>query len=217
MIKLLICDDQEIVCEGLRTILDADAEIEVVGVAHDGLEALNMVERVNPNFVLMDLKMPVMNGVIATRKIREKHPGIFILVLTMFEQDEWVFDAIRSGASGYMLKDTPKEDLIKAIKGTAAGKIYVDPDVAGVLFSNIRETIPTEKRPSTHLFTERESDVLQLLAQGLSNTEIAHQLYLSEGTVRNYMSTIFTKLGVSNRAQAAVLALRYGLVDTNDT
>lgn len=157
--------------------------------------------------------MPVMNGIIATRKLREKYPDIQVLVLTTYDDDEWLFDAVRSGAAGYLLKDTPPKDLIEAILGTAAGKTYIDPNVAGKLFSSYSEKTTTQTLPTNFQLSQRETEILELLAQGLSNADIANQLYLTEGTVRNYTSEIFKKLGVSDRTQAAVLALRYGLVD----
>lgn len=213
MNKVLICDDQLIVCEGLQTILGAAPEIEVVGVAHNGQEALALIPQTKPDLVLMDLKMPVMNGIIATRKIHLKYPQIHVLVLTTYKDDEWVFDAIRGGADGYLLKDTPPDDLIKAILGTIAGKSYIDPDVAGKVLSGYSNNAAKKPLPTKFNLTEREKDVLNLLAKGLSNADIAEQLYLTEGTVRNYTSDIFRKLGVSDRTQAAVLALRYGMVD----
>ena len=215
MIRVLICDDQEIVCEGLQRILDTDGEINVVGTVHNGLEALEMVERLQPDLVLMDLKMSVMNGVVATRKIRERHPEIRILVLTTYDDDEWLFDAIRSGAAGYLLKDRPREELINAIKGTMAGKTYIDPSVAGKVLSNVAQNMPRQQPPVEISLSEREQEVLQLMTQGLSNADIAGRLFLSEGTVRNYTSAIFSKLNVSDRTQAVILALRYGLVDLN--
>lgn len=216
MIKILICDDQDIVCEGLQRILQVDAEINVVGIAHDGAQALRLIPEKQPDLVLMDLKMPGMNGIAATRKIRQQYPEVFVLVLTTYDDDEWVFDAIRSGASGYLLKDTPREGLIEAIKGTIAGDAYVDPGITRKLLKNIATTLPKPRTPTTHLFSDRESEVLQLLARGLTNADIAGQLFLSEGTVRNYTSSIFAKLGVADRTQAAIAALRYGLVDMNE-
>ncbi len=217
MIKVLICDDQLIVCEGLTKILGSNPEIEVVGVAHDGLDALNLIAKVKPEVVLMDLKMPLMNGIVATRKIREKYPEIYVLVLTTYDDDEWLFDAIRSGAAGYLLKDTPPVDLIASIKGTAQGKTYLDPNVAGKVLGDYNNHPAPKTPPSNFQFSEREYEVLRLLAQGLSNADIAQQLYLTEGTVRNYTSDIFKKLGVSDRTQAAIAAIRYGLVDFSDT
>jgi DNA-binding NarL/FixJ family response regulator len=212
MIKVLICDDQRIVCEGLSRILGSDPEIEVVGVVHDGSEALALIPECLPDLILMDLKMPVMNGIIATRKIREKYPRVEILVLTTFDDDEWLFDAIRSGASGYLLKDVPPKDLLEAIKGTAIGKSYVDPNVAKKLLADYAHRPVPEPPPTSFQLSERELDILRLLAQGLNNFDIAQQLYLTEGTVRNYTSEIFKKLGVTDRTQAALAAFRYGLV-----
>lgn len=213
MVKVLICDDQAIVCEGLQTILNASPKIKVVGIAYDGSEAVALVPEVKPDVVLMDLKMPLMNGIIATRKIREKYPHVHILILTTYDDDEWLFDAIRSGAAGYLLKDTPPNDLIEAILGTAAGRTYIDPDVAGKLLSSYSEKSTVKSLPTNFNLSEREKEIITLLASGLSNADIAQQLYLTEGTVRNYTSEIFKKLGVSDRTQAAVLALRFGLVD----
>lgn len=215
MISVLICDDQAIVCEGLQVILESSPEIEVVGIAHDGAEALAQIAHVQPNIVLMDLKMPGMNGIHATREIRTHYPQVKVLVLTTYDADEWVFDAIRSGASGYLLKNTGPQDLINAIKGTIAGKTHVDPDVAGKLFNHVHLAEGATQSHSTtdemQQLSDREIEVLQLIAKGLSNRQISEQLFLSEGTVRNYVSSIFSKLNVSDRTQAALVAVRYGL------
>jgi len=212
MHKILICDDQKIVCEGLQTIINADPDLEVVGIAHTGVDALEMIPQVQPELVLMDLKMPVMNGVLATRKITTSYPEVYVLVLTTYDDDEWIFDAIRSGAAGFLLKDTPPADLIKSIKGTLEGKAFIDPQVAGKLLAEYTENFGRTQPPTHYTFTERERDILALLSQGLSNTEISEKLFLAEGTVRNYTSVLLKKLGVSDRTQAAILAIRYGLV-----
>ena len=212
MFNILICDDQKIVCEGLQTIINADPELKVVGIAYDGAEALELIPDCNPDLVLMDLKMPGLNGVLATRKIKEKFSEIYVLVLTTYDDDEWVFDAIRSGASGYLLKDTPPVDLIRSIKGTLKGMSFIDPQVAGKLLSEYADNFGKSDPPTHYTFTERERDILALLARGLSNTEIADKLFLAEGTVRNYTSVLLKKLGVADRTQAAILAIRYGLV-----
>jgi NarL family two-component system response regulator LiaR len=217
MIRVLICDDQWIVCEGLEAILESDPDLEVAGIAHDGLEAIQQVLELQPDLVLMDLKMPGMNGIQATQKIRQRHPEVKVLVLTTYGADEWVLDAIRSGASGYLLKGTPRAALISAIKGTVAGQTHVDPSVAGKLFDRIAQGhVSSQDTTLADALSEREMDVLRLLARGFSNAEIASQLALSQGTVRNYVSSVLSKLEVSDRTQAAVLALRYGLVDLND-
>jgi DNA-binding NarL/FixJ family response regulator len=211
MIRVIICDDQVVVCEGLNAILSTAAGIQVAGMANNGEEALEQVARLHPDVVLMDLKMPVMNGIQATRSIRAQYPDVRVLVLTTYDLDEWVFDAIHSGASGYLLKDTPRDELVAAIMGTAAGKTFVDPAVAGKLLDRLRsESAPLEPELVKRL-SEREMDVLGLLASGMTNLEIARELYLSDGTVRNYISSILEKLGVSDRTQAALLATRAGM------
>ena len=216
MIKVLICDDQVVVCEGLRAILSTAPGIQVVGISNDGEEAIKLVESLQPDLVLMDLKMPVMNGIEATGIIRQRFPGVKVLVLTTYDFDEWVFDAIRSGASGYLLKDTPRDALVTAIQGTVTGKTYVDPAIAGKLFHQVSQTTSSPDPDLAQLLSERELAVLRLLARGLNNTEISQKLYLSEGTVRNYVSSIFSKLGVADRTQAAVLAIRSGLAQINE-
>jgi len=214
MIRVLICDDQEVVREGLRVILNAGPEIQIVGAAQDGAQALALIPAAQPHVILMDLKMPGVNGVEATRRIRDGHPNVRVLVLTTYDDDEWVFDAIRSGAAGYVLKDTPAEDLIAAIRAVAAGQTPVHPKVAGKVFARIARTAPTNAAPLAEL-SEREREVLALVAQGLSNPDIAARIHLSEGTIRNYVSTILSKLGVADRTQAAILAIRAGLLDTD--
>ena len=214
MIRVLVCDDQWIVCEGLEAILEADPEILVVGTATDGAEAVGAVARTSPNVVLMDLKMPIVNGVQATRQITSEHPDVKVLVLTTFGADEWVFDAIRNGAAGYLLKGTPRDQLVAAVKGTAAGQAFVDPSVAGKLLGHIAsQGAPTRDSTLAASLSEREVEVLRLLARGMNNNEIASRLHLTHGTVRNYVSGILTKLDVADRTQAAILALRHGLVE----
>jgi DNA-binding NarL/FixJ family response regulator len=212
--KVLIADDQAIVRDGLELLLKLEPDIEVIGVAQDGAEAVELVAKKSPDLVLMDLKMPGLNGVEATRRICAQFPRTKILVLTTFDDDEWVFDAIRAGASGYLLKDTPREKVIEAIRGTVAGKSYVDPIVAGKLLDQVANQ---QERPSTLItarLTGREVDVLRLIARGFLNSEIAENLHLSEGTIRNHVSAIFSKLDVSDRTQAAILAIRHGLDQT---
>jgi len=189
-IRVLICDDQAIIRDGLEMMLKLERNIEVVGKAEDGAEAVELVERLSPDVVLMDLKMPYMNGVEAIRRIRARFPQVKVLVLTTYDDDTWLFDAIRAGAHGYLLKDTPREKVIEAIRGTAEGKAFVDPAVAGRLMAQVahRQEIPASRL--LEALTEREIEVLRLLARGLSNAEIAAQLHLSEGTVRNHVSAI---------------------------
>jgi DNA-binding NarL/FixJ family response regulator len=209
--KVIICDDQAIIRDGLAMLLNLEKDIEVVGQAQDGAEAVAQAAQHQPDLVLMDLKMPGMNGIEATRQIRAKYPAVKVLVLTTYDDDEWVFDAIRAGASGYLLKDTPREEVIKAVKGTVAGKAYVDPAVAGKLLGQV---VDRQTQPATLItdkLTEREVEVLRLLARGFSNADIAARLHLTEGTVRNHVSAIFAKLEVADRTQAAVMAIQHGL------
>lgn len=223
MIRVLICDDQWMVCEGLEAILSADPEIEVVALAEDGQQALERAAATNPDLAIIDLNMPVMNGVQATQKLKAQQPGIKVLVLTTYGEDEWVMDAIRSGADGYLLKGTPRQALIAAVKGTARGETHVDPAVAGKLFKQVAAGAKGASDAGAHRLSaifrslsERELEVLKLLARGLTNADIARQIYLSEGTVRNYVSAILSKLDVADRTQAAVLAIRYGVVDLRE-
>lgn len=209
--KIIICDDQAVVRDGLEMLLTLEKDIEVIGTAQDGAEAVELVSANQPDIVLMDLKMPGMNGIEATRQIRAKYPEVKVLVLTTYDDDEWVFDAIRAGASGYLLKDTPREEVVKAIRGTVEGKSFVDPAVAGKLMGQVARGQTQPSSLLTDKLTERETDVLRLLAKGFSNNEIASQLHLSEGTVRNHVSAILDKLGVSDRTQAAVIAIQHGL------
>lgn len=212
-IRVLICDDQKIVCEGLRAILATVDEVSVVGIAHNGREALELIPAARPDLVLMDLKMPEMNGIQATKIIREKYPQVRVLVLTTYDTDEWVLDAIRNGAAGYLLKDAPQEDLVRAIKEVFQGLSPVDPQVARKLFNHVAR-LPALSMPDQQILShlsDREREILRLLGRGFSNAEIAQALFLTEGTVKNYVSTIFTKLGVTDRTQAALFAIRADL------
>jgi DNA-binding NarL/FixJ family response regulator len=211
-IRILLCDDQALVSDGLQMILETDPALHVVGIASDGQQALERAAALKPDIVLMDLKMPILNGVQATAALRRDYPALPVLVLTTFDDEEWLMDAIRSGASGYLLKDAPRDRLIAAVKEAVAGKTPVDPAVAGKLFMRLSApaSSPSDS-PRLASLNEREREVLALIAKGMTNSEIARRLHLSEGTVRNYVSAILAKLDVGDRTQAAVLALRYGL------
>lgn len=211
MIRVLICDDQHMVAEGLRAILGTVDHIDVVGVAHDGAAAVEQVALTKPDVVLMDIKMPRVDGVSATRTIRSRFPSVRVLILTTFDADEWVIDAIRAGASGYMLKESPRQALVEAIEGTAEGKTYVDPAVAGRLFEQVARTAAPTPSPLLASLTEREHQVLVLLAHGLNNAAIAARLHMAEGTARNNVSSILSKLDLADRTQAALFALHHGL------
>jgi len=209
--KVIICDDQAIIRDGLEIMLTLEKDIEVVGLAQDGAEAVELATAKTPDLILMDLKMPGMNGVEATRRIRAFYPQIKILVLTTYDDDRWVVDAIRAGAAGYLLKDTPREKFLEALRGTMAGKAFIDPAVAGKLLEQMAVEPVKPSGIIKEKLTGREEDVLRLLARGLNNTEIAEQLHLTEGSVRNRVSAIFAKLNVSDRTQAAIIAIQHGL------
>lgn len=211
MIRVLIVDDQVIVCEGLKVVLNAAPTIEVAGLAYNGAQAVEAVESVRPDLVLMDLKMPIMTGIRATQVLRERYPDLPVLVLTTYDEDDWVIDAIRAGAAGYLLKDSSSDQLIAAIEGTIAGRTHIDPAVADKLVTFVRRG----GSPDTTILdalNEREYSVLRLLASGLTNAAIAERLSLAEGTVRNHVTTIFLKLDVTDRAQATAFAWKHGLM-----
>lgn len=214
--RLLICDDQDMIREGLTLILGSHADFEVMGTAEDGARALEMIEGDAPDLVLMDLKMPVMDGIQATESIKRRFPHIKVLILTTHSDDEWLFDAIRSGANGYLLKDAPSEDLAKAIRATMAGDTPVDPKMTRKLFHYVAQRNPLPDTRIVSSLNPRELEILRLIARGYSNSAISETVHLSEGTVRNYISAVFAKLDVTDRTQAALLALRYGLVNVGD-
>lgn len=224
-IRVLVVDDQDIVRQGLSVILKHQEGIAVCGVARDGEEALIRVAETRPDVVLMDLNMPRLNGVQATRRIVEQYPAIRVVVLTTYDDDEWVFDAIRAGASGYLLKDCEAEEIVAAIRGVMAGEVRIDPGVAGKVLQEFRRLATRSAaeaprgQPASDMtleaLTERELAVLQEMAQGKSNREIAEALFLSEGTVKNYVSAIIAKLRANDRTQATILALKRGLATLN--
>jgi DNA-binding NarL/FixJ family response regulator len=205
-IRIFIVDDHSIVREGLRTLLAEENELDVIGEATNGAEALDAIATHQPDVVLMDLMMPVMGGVEATRHIRQYHPKSRVIVLTSFRDDQLVQEAIRAGATGYLLKDVLKADLLSAIRRAARGEPVLHPEAQAALMR--QASAPPSPIQS---LTEREIDVLKLIAQGQSNREIADTLYLTEGTVKGYVSTILSKLNVQDRTQAALLAVKNGL------
>jgi DNA-binding NarL/FixJ family response regulator len=205
-IRVLIVDDHGVVRQGLRMYLALDPELEVVGEAANGAEALRLARELDPDVVLMDLLMPVMDGIAATEAIRRDLPATEVLALTSVLEDSAVYGVMRAGAIGYLLKDTQAEDLCRAIKAAAAGQVQMSPLVAARL---LRE-VPAPPRPEP--LTGRETEVLQQLAQGKSNKEIAATLVITEKTVRTHVSNILAKLGVTSRTQAVLHAVRSGLV-----
>ena len=221
-IRVLVADDQAIVRQGLEVILDFEPDIGVIGFATNGEEAVAMAADLRPDVVLMDLKMPKLNGIHATRRITQQLPTVKVLVLTTYDGDEWLFDALRAGACGYLLKDSEGDAIVAAIRGAVAGEVHLDPQVAGKVlreFNRVAEERPirpAKPTPATdgpfyETLSERELAVLQELVQGKSNQEIAVTLFLAEGTVKNYVSTIMAKLHANDRTQAAIFALKRGL------
>jgi DNA-binding NarL/FixJ family response regulator len=218
MIRVLICDDQDVVRKGLQIILTHSEGIEVVGTAVDGEDAVTQTASLKPDVVLMDLKMPKLNGIHATRRIVTALPNTKVVVLTTYDGDDWVFDAIRAGASGYLLKDSDGEEIATAVREAASGKSHLDPHIAGKILQefNRLDRSPPTARPDDPLLeelTERELSILQLMTQGKSNQEIADALFLAAGTVKNNVSTILSKLQANDRTQAVLTALRRGIVD----
>jgi DNA-binding NarL/FixJ family response regulator len=214
-IRVLLADDQALFREGLRTLLSLQAGVEVVGEAGNGQEALERVKALQPQVVLMDLRMPVLNGVEATRRVRAAHAGCQVIVLTTFDDDDDVFDALRAGAVGYLLKDAPSEKLVEAIRAAARGESFLQPSIAAKVvaeFSRLSLARPSLGATLPEPLSERECEVLRQLARGKSNKEIAAALSLAEGTVKNHMSNIFGKLGVLDRTQAALKAKELGLI-----
>jgi DNA-binding NarL/FixJ family response regulator len=210
-IRVVLVDDQMIVTEGLRVVLNTSPLIDVVGTADDGAAGLALIAQTEPDVVLMDLKMPGMNGIHATRRIKEQYPDTAVIVLTTYDEDEWVVDAIRAGANGYLLKDCERDDLIAAVEGVLAGRTPVDPAVAEKLFSYVQFGIPAHPAILDEL-TPRETDILRLLASGLTNAAIGDRLHLAEGTIKNYVTGILAKLDVDDRAQATAFAWRSGIM-----
>jgi len=215
-IRVLLVDDQGLFREGLRTLLSTQPGLEVVGEAGDGEEALTLARATRPQVVLMDLRMPRLGGVAATRRLRELCPECQVIVLTTFDDDEEVFDALRAGAAGYLLKDAPVAKLAEAIGVVARGESFLQPSIAAKVvaeFSRLSPARPPLPRPAlADPLSERECEVLRFLAAGKSNKEIAAALQLAEGTVKNHMSNILSKLGALDRTQAALMARELGLL-----
>lgn len=218
MIRLLVVDDQELVRAGLRLVLSADDDLEIVAEASDGRAGVERAATLRPDVVLMDVRMPVLDGIGATREIvrggGEDREQCRVLALTTFDDDDVLWGVIEAGAAGFVLKDAPADDLVAAIRVTARGGSWLDPRVAGRVMQSLRRAPPNSppQRPSVERLTDRELDVLRLVAQGANNAEIAATLYLSERTVKGHVSAIFMKLGARDRAAAIIRAYEAGLV-----
>jgi DNA-binding NarL/FixJ family response regulator len=218
MIRVLIADDQALVRGGFRMILEAQKDIEVIGEAGDGRDALAQARELRPDVILMDIRMPELDGVEATRLLLSEEDGIRVLILTTFDLDEYVYEAMKAGASGFLLKDVRPEGLAEAVRVVAAGDALLAPTITRRLIEGFVHRPPPGSGAPTELsdLTERELEVLKLVARGLSNAEIASSLVVSEATVKTHLSHILTKLRLRDRVQAVVLAYESGLVQAGD-
>lgn len=214
-IRILLVDDQRLMREGLGTLLELEEDFEISGEAEDGLSAIEMYSRIQPDVVLMDIRMPNMDGVEATRRILAQWSKARVIILTTFDDDAYVFEGLRAGALGYLLKDVSSQDLAEAIRSVVAGGALIEPSVARKVlaeFSRLAQPIKTVQETLPEILSERELEILRLLAQGATNRIIANKLFLAEGTVKNYISSIFAKLDVEDRTQAALRARELGFL-----
>ena len=209
----MIVDDDSLIVEALRMFVECADDLTVVGTAPDGLAAIKRVDEVDPDVVLMDMQMPYIDGVEATARIHKSHPDICLLALSSFATDRYVVAALRAGASGYLVKDTRPEELTAAIRRAAAGKQILSPEVIGHVVSMIQQEMRHETPAAAKFITEREMDVIKLLARGMSNKEIAENLFLTEATVKSHLARLIAKLGVRDRVQAVIRAYEWNLVD----
>jgi NarL family two-component system response regulator LiaR len=215
-IRVLITDDQAIVRKGIQALLATETNVEVIGEAENGKEAIQLVEKLQPDVILMDLQMPEMGGIEAIGHITTSKPNARILVLTSFATDDKVFPAIKAGALGYLLKDSSPEELIQAIRQVHRGESSLHPTIARKVLQELSRPLAPEQSPTSEPLTEREVDVLRLVARGLGNQQIADQLVISEATVRTHVSNILSKLHLASRTQAALYALQKGLASLDD-
>jgi DNA-binding NarL/FixJ family response regulator len=212
-VRILLVDDQALFREGVRTLLSMEPSIEIAGEASNGVEAVEVARTARPDLVLMDLRMPLMGGVEATRRVRDACPQCRVLVLTTFQEDEEIFDALRAGACGYLLKDTPSEKLVGAIHAAVRGESVIEPSVAAKVVAEFARLSSQGNASGTNpLLSPREHDVLRQVARGRTNKEIASALHVTEGTVKNHLTNIFSRLGVMDRTQAALKARELGIV-----
>jgi len=215
-VLVLVVDDQQLIREGIASMLNVHEGISVVDSAENGLQAIEKARILKPNVILMDIHMPEIDGISAAEKILESLPNIKIIMLTTFDDEEYIIRSLRIGASGYLLKDIPSDDLAEAVKLANAGVYQLDPKVAGVLVGNINSYQQSKEQDiSSYNLTQREIEVLGLLATGATNREIAEKLFVSEGTVKNHVSNILSRLGLRDRIKAAVFAIEHGLSDKN--
>ncbi|HMQ34169.1 MAG TPA: response regulator transcription factor [Chloroflexaceae bacterium] len=220
MIRILLVDDQTLVRQGIKTLLELEDDLRVVATAANGREAIAAAEAARPDVVLMDVRMPELDGVAATRELLSRHPGLGVIILTTFDDDEYVFEGLKAGARGYMLKDTSSDEIVAAVRAVAAGAALIQPSIARKVvaeFSRLAAGLPAPQAPAAPAalaepLTEREAEVLRALAAGLSNREIAERLVITEGTVKNHVSSLLAKLGVRDRTQAVLKGQALGLL-----
>ena len=214
-VRVLVVDDQRLMREGLRTLLELEPDLRVAGEAGDGQAALDAYAALQPDVVLMDVRMPGMDGVEATRRLREQWPGARVIILTTFNDDASVFEGLRAGALGYLLKDVSGQELAEAVRTVAGGGALIEPSVARRVLAEFARLAPPARPAEAGLaepFSEREREIIRLLAAGLSNREIGDRLCLAEGTVKNYVTSILGKLGARDRTQAALRAREMGFI-----
>jgi DNA-binding NarL/FixJ family response regulator len=214
-IRILLVDDQTMFRDGLRVLLSTQPDFQIVGEAADGEQAIRKAAALHPDVVLMDLRMPVLDGAAATRRLRAVQPDIRVIVLTTFDEDAAIFDGLRAGATGYLLKDAPTEKLYEAIRAAARGESFLQPSVASRVvaeFARLSERSPDASQALVDPLSIRELEILRLLAGGATNREIALQLFIAEGTVKNHVTNIFSKLDVTDRTRAAIKARELGLL-----
>jgi DNA-binding NarL/FixJ family response regulator len=215
MIRILLADDQSLFREALRMLISSQPDLEVVGEAANGAEAVKLAGSFRPNVVLMDLQMPVMNGVAATRQLHSTQPDCHVIALTTFDGDEYIFDCLRAGAVGYLLKDAPSENLFAAIRAAARGESFLQPSVTTRVLAEFTRLSdqPVASVTLVEPLSDREHEILRLIAKGSTNREIAEALFITEGTVKNHVTNILSKLDVRDRTQAALKARELGFYD----
>lgn len=214
-IRVLLVDDQPLFREGLATLLTIHEDIEVVGEAENGRDGVDLAAQLQPDVVLMDVRMPVLDGVAATRQLHQEQPHIPVIILTTFDDDDYVFDGLRAGAIGYLLKDVSSQKLIEAIKTAVRGETFLQPSVAAKVVAELNRVASrahSRPQPLVEPLSERELEILRVLAGGASNREIAAQLFIAEGTVKNHVTNILGKLNARDRTQAALIAKELGLI-----
>lgn len=217
VISVLLVDDHALMREGLRQLLELEEDIHIIGEAVNGLDALQKIRHLRPQVVLMDIHMPIVDGIAVTRQVTNEFPSLAVIMLTMYRQHQQVLEAMKNGARGYLLKSATSHELVQAIRTVHEGGMLIEPGLTGAVvneFRRLSDSLPTGQ--SIHALTEKEMEILRYVAKGMSNKEIADKLAYSEKTVKNYLSIIFQKLGIRDRTQAAIFALRQGLIPDDE-